>query len=129
MSRGVEAPLALTAIAVAVGNGWIESMWNWVYTTTHTGGSSNSFVASGNPIVPVTVGKGGDLATGGLAGFPQVSVTGTINNGVMTPNDSKIPAFKVGPSTNQIPSSTLQLLYKLFGTKPSTGGSNGVTIW
>jgi hypothetical protein len=129
MSRGVEAPLALTAIAVAVGNGWIESMWNWVYTTTHTGGSTNPFSTSSNPFNPVTVGKGGDLATGGLAGFPQVSVTGTINNGTMTPNDSSIPPFKVGPSSNQIPSGTLSLLYRLFGTKPSSGGAQGVTVW
>jgi hypothetical protein len=42
MSRGVEAPLALTAIAVAVGNGWIEAVWNWMYTTTHTGSTGGS---------------------------------------------------------------------------------------
>jgi hypothetical protein len=129
MSRGVEAPLALTAIAVAVGNGWIEGMWNWVYTVTHTGGSLNPFVNSTNPFNPVTVGKGGDAVTGGLAGKPQVTITGTINGGIFKPNVSSLPSFPVGPSSNEIPSSVLLLVYKLFGTKASKGGSTGVTIW
>jgi hypothetical protein len=135
MSRGVEAPLALTAIAVVVGNGWIEAMWNWMYTATHTGGSTNPFVASGNPAVPVTVGKGGDAVTGGAPGMPQVTITGTLSAGATAgkqwfiPNDSKIPAFTVGPSGANIPASVLAVVYKLFGTVASSGGSNGVTVW
>lgn len=129
MSRGVEAPLALTAIAVAVGNGWLQAMWNYMYTATHTGGSLNPFVASSNPAAPVTVGKGGDAATGGAPGQPQVTITGTISGKTFTPNDPKIPAFPIGPSTNEIPSNILTTVYKLFGTKASSGGSEGVTIW
>jgi hypothetical protein len=134
VSRGVEAPLALTAIAVAVGNGWIEAVWNWMYTTTHTGGSLNPFVSSGGPASPVTVGKGGDAVTGGAAGSPQVTITGTMSGGSgsgakFVPNDPKIPTFTVGPNGANIPASVLALVYKLFGTKASSGGSNGVTIW
>jgi hypothetical protein len=135
VSRGVEAPLALTAIAVAVGNGWIESMWNWMYTATHTGASLNPFVnPPGGPATPVTVGKGGDAVTGGAPGQPQVTITGTMSGGSGTgakfiPNDPKIPTFTVGPNGANIPANVLTIVYKLFGSKPSSGGSNGVTIW
>jgi hypothetical protein len=129
MSRGVEAPLALTALAVVVGNGWLEDVWQWMYTATHTGGSTNPFVKSANPAAPVTVGKGGDLVTGGAPGKPQVSITGTINGKTFVPNDPKIPSFPVGGPSAEIPTNILNLVYQLFGTKASSGGSNGVTVW
>lgn len=122
------APLALTGIVVAVSQGWLTSAWNAIYTATHTG-PTDAFSTSTNPLVPVNVGKGGDLATGGLSGSPQVSITGTIHGTTFTPNDPSLPAFTIGPSGNEIPTNILSLVYKLFGTKPSSGGSNGVTIW
>ena len=129
MSKGATAPLLITGVIVAVGNGWILAAWQTVYNWTHTGASTNPFAASGNPFAPVTVGTGGDAATGGAPGKPQVTITGTIHGSTFIPNDTKIPSFPIGPSTNEIPAGTLALVYKLFGTKSGSGGSNGVTIW
>ena len=127
--RGVTGPLLITGLVVAVGNGWILAAWTAIYTWTHTGGSVNPFVNSTNPFSPVTVGTGGDLATGGSPGQPQVSITGTIHGSTFTPNVSSIPAFTIGQPPNEIPANVLTLVYKLFGTKAVSGGSNGVTIW
>jgi hypothetical protein len=129
MSKGVTAPLAVTAIVVGVSQGWLTSFWNWAYTTTHTGTPANPFSLSTNPAAPVTVGQGGDAVTGGLTGSPQVTITGTLNGTTFTPNNPTIPKFQVGPSSNEIPTNILSLVYKLFGTKPVSGGSNGVTVW
>jgi hypothetical protein len=77
MSRGVEAPLALTAIAVAVGNGWIEAMWNWIYTTTHTGGTTTqnplnkSGAAGQTPFTNPTTGQPVGSSTYNPAGGTQ----------------------------------------------------------
>lgn len=128
MSKGVIAPLAVTGIVVGVAQGWLGSAWQAIYTMTHSG-PSDPFSQSGNPIAPVTVGKGGDAVTGGLAGSPQVTITGTLQGNTFHPNVSTIPSFQVGPAANEIPTNILSLVYKLFGTKPSSGGSNGVTIW
>lgn len=48
MSKGAIAPVLITGVVVAVGNGWILAAWNWVYTATHTGSSGSLLPA--NPL-------------------------------------------------------------------------------
>ena len=52
MSKGVTAPLLITGVVVAVGNGWILAAWNAIYNWTHTGNAST----------PVPINQGGSVA-------------------------------------------------------------------
>ena len=82
MSKGVTAPLLITGVIVAVGNGWVMDMWNAIYTWTHTG---SAIPQATNGTVPVQ----------GLIGGTNVAGVGKAPG--YTPAQDIIPG---NPNTN-----------------------------
>lgn len=69
MSKGVTGPLLITGVIVAVGNGWILSMWNTIYTWTHTGSSTTPGSAPGTAAVPNLIGGNNVAGLGKAPGY------------------------------------------------------------
>jgi hypothetical protein len=54
--KGVTGPVLITAVVVAVGNGWILAAWTAIYTWTHTGAASTGVTSNGNEPVKSLIG-------------------------------------------------------------------------
>jgi hypothetical protein len=67
-------PVMITGVVVAIGNGWIESAWTWIYTETHGGSTPGPTVQQTFNALPkaqqkIDQSKGTNAPGGG--GLPQ----------------------------------------------------------